>query len=211
MDVHKAYDQWSAIYDTNDNKTRDLEGNALRETLSAFEFESCLEIGCGTGKNTVWLAEKASTVTSVDLSAEMLEKARAKINSDQVEFIQADINEDWNFSKGNYDLVSFSLVLEHIQDLNSIFKKVAAALKPGGLMYVGELHPFKQYAGSRARFERDGETIVVNCFTHHVSEFIQAGKTAGLQLVEIREVFDEGENGIPRLIVMVFQLASFPL
>jgi ubiquinone/menaquinone biosynthesis C-methylase UbiE len=211
MDVQQAYDQWSAIYDTNDNKTRDLEGNALRETLSAFEFESCLEIGCGTGKNTVWLAEKASTVTSVDLSAEMLEKARAKINSDQVEFIQADINEDWNFSKGNYDLVSFSLVLEHIQDLNSIFKKVAAALKPGGLMYVGELHPFKQYAGSRARFEQDGETIVVNCFTHHVSEFIQAGKTAGLQLVEIREVFDEGENGIPRLIVMVFQLASFPL
>src|SRR5688500_9521360 len=122
MDVQKAYGLWSAQYDTNENKTRDLEGKALRETLGQFEFDSCLEIGCGTGKNTQWLAEKSRSVTSVDLSNEMLEKARAKIKSERVQFLQADVNEDWHFSTGNHDLVSFSLVLEHIQDLDEIFK-----------------------------------------------------------------------------------------
>lgn len=203
MDVQKAYRLWSQQYDTNDNKTRDLEANALREMLSPFEFQNCLEIGCGTGKNTVWLAEKARSVTSVDLSFEMLEKAKEKIRTKNVEFIQADIIEDWKFSKGGYDLITFSLVLEHIKYLDAIFKKAAAALKPGGLMYIGELHPFKQYAGSKARFEMNGETVVVNCFTHHIKEYFQATRSNGFQMIKFDEHFDEGGD-IPRLLVMAF-------
>src|SRR5688572_26993310 len=131
MDIQQAYDLWSQQYDSNDNKTRDLEGKVLRETLDQFDFKNCLEIGCGTGKNTEWFCSKANKVTAVDLSLEMLAKAKQKISTVNVEFIQADIKQNWNFSKGNYDLVSFSLVLEHIQDLNEIFKKANEALAPG--------------------------------------------------------------------------------
>ena len=59
MSVQKAYDNWSQQYDTNINKTRDLEALALQEMLTKIEFENCLEIGCGTGKNTTWLFTKA--------------------------------------------------------------------------------------------------------------------------------------------------------
>ena len=207
MDVQQAYDRWSAQYDTNENKTRDLEGKCLRELLAEFEFEIVLEIGCGTGKNTEWLAAKAKSVMAVDLSAEMLEKAKSKIRKDHVQFVQADINREWEFSKGGYDLVVFSLVLEHIEDLNEIFKKAAAALKSGGIIYVGELHPFKQYTGSKARFEQDGETAVVDCFTHHIKEYFLATRANGLQMIKFDEHFDEGSD-IPRLLVMCFRKAS---
>ncbi len=203
METQKAYDLWSQQYDTNVNPTRDLEGKAFRQVLEEFRFSKCLEIGCGTGKNTEWLAQKAASVTGVDLSAEMLEVARSKIKNDHVQFVQADVNADWHFSSGSYDLVSFSLVLEHIANLDTVFQKAAAALRPGGYMYMGELHPFKQYAGSKARFDMHGETVILDCFTHHISEYIQSAKKQDLELADLREYFDEvGE--IPRLIVMVF-------
>ena len=72
MEVKKAYNVWAEQYDTNENKTRDLEAISLRTTLADFSFNTCLEIGCGTGKNTEWLLTKASHITAIDLSDEML-------------------------------------------------------------------------------------------------------------------------------------------
>jgi ubiquinone/menaquinone biosynthesis C-methylase UbiE len=204
MDTRAAYNIWAQQYDTNENKTRDLEGLALREILARIPFSNCLEIGCGTGKNTEWLMAKAS-VTGVDLSEEMLAKARAKIVSDKVQFVQADILKDWNFGN-DYDLVTFSLVLEHIEDLKPVLQKASACLQRGGHLYIGELHPFKQYSGSKARFETEEGVQVVNCFTHHVSDFMEAAKEAGLKLVSLEEYFDEGDRiHLPRVLVMVFE------
>jgi len=88
MNIQQAYNSWASQYDTNRNKTRDLEGQSLRETLNAFQFESCLEIGCGTGKNTVWLAEKVKHLTAVDFSGEMLNRARKKSPHQMWSFIR---------------------------------------------------------------------------------------------------------------------------
>jgi hypothetical protein len=49
-----------------------------------------------------------------------------KTGTDQVQFIQADINGEWSFAEGTYGLVSFSLVLEHIENLDGVFRKVAS-------------------------------------------------------------------------------------
>ncbi len=205
-DVQQAYNSWAQQYDSNENKTRDLEARSLRETLAALSFEHCLEIGCGTGKNTVWLLEKAATVTAVDLSEEMLVKAKEKIISPMVTFVQADITQLWNFASKQYDLVGFSLVLEHIELLQPVLEKASAVLKPGGYLYIGELHPFKQYNGSKARFETAEGTQVVTCFNHHITDFTDAAKANGFELISIREYFDEDDrNTIPRLLTFLFK------
>lgn len=204
--VQEAYNSWAQQYDSNENKTRDLEARSLRETLAPLSFERCLEIGCGTGKNTVWLMEKAASVTAVDLSEEMLEKARAKITATHVQFVQADITQPWSFAVTQFDLVGFSLVLEHIELLNPVLQKAAAALKPGGYLYISELHPFKQYNGSKARFETATGTQVVTCFNHHVSDFTDAATANGLELLVLKEYFDEDDRTtIPRLLTLLFQ------
>ncbi|HMI61051.1 MAG TPA: class I SAM-dependent methyltransferase, partial [Puia sp.] len=144
--------------------------------------------------------------TAVDLSEEMLAKARAKLTTPAVDFVQADITTDWTFRHKLYDLVTFSLVLEHISDLGPIFREVAASLKPGGYVYIGELHPYKQYAGSKARFETPAGTQVVDCFNHHVSDFTELPRQYGLVPVLVNEYFDEDDrSGIPRILTVVLQ------
>ncbi len=207
MNTKEAYNQWSKTYDDVVNKTRDLEGKALREILASINFENVLEIGCGTGKNSIWLVEKAKYVTSVDLSVEMLAKAKDKITSKNINFVQADITENWFFAnKNQFDLIGFSLVLEHIEDLKLIFEKVKQYLKPGGFLYIGELHPFKQYNGTKARFETENGTEIVDCFNHHISDFVENGLDNGLLIIQLKEYFDgTSENEIPRILALLFQ------
>ena len=206
VNTKQAYDNWSEQYDTNINKTRDMEALALQQTLAGISFGSCLEIGCGTGKNTAWLLTKAKEITAIDLSEAMLAKAKEKINSDKVNFIQADILQDWNFANKKYDLVSFSLVLEHIEKLEPVFLNVSKVIADGGFVYIGELHPFKQYAGSKARFATDEGEQVVTCFNHHLSDFIQAAKKYGFDIVDMNEYFDEDDRtAIPRILSILFR------
>lgn len=205
MNTQQAYNSWASQYDTNENKTRDLEAKALRDILSTIRFNTVLEIGCGTGKNTEWILQKATGITAVDLSEEMLAKAKEKIQSGKVEFVQANINSDWNFTNKTFDLVSFSLVLEHIENLDHIFKEVAKKLNSGGFVYVGELHPFKQYTGSKARFETEHGLQIVQCYNHHISDFIQPAKKYGLNIINLDEHFDDDEKTIPRILTLLLQ------
>jgi predicted TPR repeat methyltransferase len=206
MDTRQAYNVWASQYDTNENKTRDLEQHALRENISPLSFDNILEIGCGTGKNTAWLITRAKMLTAVDFSDEMLAKAREKVTDLHVNFKQADINSDWTFGHGLYDLITFSLVLEHIANLDHIFAQAAAALKTGGHIYIGELHPFKQYSGSKARFDTENGLQVVECFTHNISEFVQAAKKYGFSILDINEYFDDNNHKtIPRILTMLLK------
>ena len=207
MKTREAYNSWSEQYDSNHNKTRDLEAVALRSALKGIEINNCLELGCGTGKNSAWLSEKATALTAVDFSEGMLEMARRKITAANTKLIQAYLNKDWDFASGDYDCITFSLVLEHFSQLLPLFKKAAAVMSPGGHLYIGELHPFKQYGGSKARFETDAGTQIVECFNHHVSDFTHAAKQTGFRLIELQEYFDEDKrDAVPRILAMLFRL-----
>ena len=206
MNVQQAYNVWASQYDTNQNKTRDLEAKSLREMLHAIRIDRCLEIGCGTGKNTQWLIENAAHITAVDLSEEMLAKAKEKVKTDRVTFRQADITTEWVFAEGQYNLVVFSLILEHIEHLDPIFEKASRVLQTGGYLYIGELHPFKQYSGSKARFDTEAGTHIVSCFNHNVSDFIQTARVHGLTVSNLDEYFDDDDRtSIPRILTILFQ------
>ena len=163
-------------------------------------------MGCGTGKNTVWLSSVSKQVVAIDFSEEMLKKARQNSAAKNVAFQQADISKDWDFISELFDLVSFSLVLEHFEDLNLVFQKVAKVLAPNGFLYVGELHPFKQYTGSKARFDTLEGRQILTCFTHHISNFVSAAQSNGLSLITLNEYFDYNDtNNIPRILTLVFK------
>lgn len=205
MEVGKAYNSWSLQYDTNENKTRDLEAIVLRKNLTGKSFKHCLEVGCGTGKNTEWLLTICDQITAIDLSEGMLAKAKEKLNSTKVNFGLVDITKDWTFANPPYDLVTFSLMLEHIENLEAIFEKVAQVTTSGSYLYIGELHPFKQYTGSKARFETESGTQVVTCFNHHTTDFTNAAKAFGFSLIHFEEHFDDNDrNQIPRILNLLF-------
>ncbi len=205
MNNQQAYNAWSASYDTVENKTRDTEARALRETVAG-ENLTILEIGCGTGKNTEFLQTKAKHLVGADFSKKMLAKAKEKITAETVEFRQMDLREEWDFAEKYFDLITCSLVLEHIENLDFVFQQASKVLKNGGRFYVGELHPFKQYLGTKARFDTASGVFELECFVHHVSDFFAAGKKNGFVCVELNEWFDnDGEAQIPRLLTLVFE------
>jgi len=205
MNIQQAYNAWSESYDTVENKTRDLEARALRESVSGENME-ILEIGCGTGKNTEFLQTGAKRLIGADFSAEMLEKAKTKIKAANVEFKQLDLREDWNLAEASFDLVTCSLALEHIENIDFVFAEANKVLRSGGKFYFGELHPFKQYQGSKARFETGSGVFELECFVHHVSEFFEAAKNNGFECIELKEWFDaDDKTQIPRLLTMILR------
>ncbi len=206
MNVQQAYNQWSEIYDTNQNKTRDLEANALRASILPASKLDILEIGCGTGKNTEHLLNHAKHLIGADFSSEMLAKAKAKITAENVEFRQMDLRDNWDFAEDSFDLITCSLALEHIENIDFIFQQASKVLRSGGQFYIGELHPFKQYQGTKARFETATGVFELECFVHHVSEFFAIAKDNNFNCLELKEWFDDDDiTQIPRLLSIIFE------
>jgi 2-polyprenyl-3-methyl-5-hydroxy-6-metoxy-1,4-benzoquinol methylase len=209
MSVQQHYNEWASTYDEVENKTRDLEKLAGQRVLSDVSADSIIELGCGTGKNTIWLAEKAAHVTAIDLSEEMMLKAKQKVQLSNVVFQQFDITQEWTFTERKADLITCSLILEHIESLKPVFEQVSNHLKENGHFYVCELHPCKQYSGSKARFETGEGTQVLQCFTHHITDFISAATENNLTLLNLDEWFDNDDRtNLPRLISFLFQKRS---
>ena len=205
MSIQDAYNQWSEIYDLNENLTRDLDQQVLKEQLGNLRFRSILETGCGTGKNTVFLAEIGEHVHALDFSQGMVEKAKEKVKAENVRFEMADLTKRWPCEESAYDLIVCSLVLEHISNLTHIFAEVARVLEPGGKFFINELHPFKQYQGTKARFEKEIGVTEVDAFVHHISDFTNAASANGLSLIQFHEYWHPADqNKPPRLASFMF-------
>lgn len=206
MGIEKAYNAWAKQYDTDENLTRDLDIQSTIETLDKYKFGNVIELGCGTGKNTSWLLKKAKKIISIDFSQEMLNLAEAKIKDDRVRFVKANLNDDWAIESDFADLITCSLTLEHIKDFNHIFTQANQKLKKNGLFFISELHPYKQYTGSKAKYETKSGITELQVFVHHTSEYLDNAINNNFDLIELKEWFDEkSETKIPRLISFVFK------
>ncbi len=182
MSIQHAYTTWSASYDQDKNRTRDLDAQVTRNALAHLHVRSILEMGCGTGKNTALLAQIGETVHALDFSEGMIAKAREKIHADHVTFSLADLTQPWPCDDTWAELVVCNLVLEHIENLSFIFAEAARILSSGGQFFISELHPFRQDEGTKANFQQ-GQTITeIQAYLHHVSDFIHAATQNGFTL-----------------------------
>jgi len=203
-EIINDYDAWAYQYDSNINPTRDLDKAITKKSLSNLNFSNVLELGCGSGKNTEWLITRANKLVGLDFSASMLNLARNKITSKKVTFINADLNEKWPVNNNSFDLITINLTLEHIEILDHIFNSMFMKLTKGGKCFVCELHPKKQLAGSKARFEENGAEIILDVFQHSELDYVQSAEKAGLNLLTKKYWYDN-ENDLPRLISFLFE------
>ena len=209
--VQSVYNTWAETYDEQENKTRDLDKEATRKTLSAVINLSSivLEFGCGTGKNTAWLGDHAAQVTAVDFSEEMLNKAMQKIALPNIHFKQADVTKPWPFADESFNLMTCNLILEHVKTLDFIFSEAQRVLRSNGYFFISELHPVKQYMGSKARFELNNKFVSPDCYTHHISEYFSSATKFHLVCTELKEWFDDNNpDSIPRLVNFLFKKKS---
>jgi malonyl-CoA O-methyltransferase len=136
----------------------------------------------------------------------MIAQARAKVEAKNVQFAQADFTQTWPCADGGVNLIVCNLVLEHIENLAHVFAQAYRVLADGGKFFVCEMHPFKQYQGKKAVFERGEEQIAIAAFTHHTSDFFEAARSAGFQVASLREWWHEQDEGLPpRLVSFLFE------
>jgi len=120
---------------------RGVEAVLLGDEADAFaqHHRMVLELGCGPGRNAIYLAQKGCSVDAVDLSKEALEwgKERAGDKNVQVNFIQRNIF-DLDIEEGQYDFVYDSGCFHHIAPHRRInyLEMVKKALKPEGLYSI---------------------------------------------------------------------------
>lgn len=205
-DIQKAYNNWSKIYDADENRTRDLDRVVTQKTLANWQGKSILELGCGTGKNTRLLSQIGENVHALDFSEGMISFAREKLNSSNVTFSLADITHPWHCDNASIDLVVCNLVLEHIENISFIFSEACRVLGTGGHFFICELHPFRQYQGTQANFQTIHGTTEIQAFVHHISDFLDAAKSSGFRLKEFKEWWHEtDQNKLPRLVSFMFK------
>jgi len=123
MNIQDAYNQWAETYDSDINFTRDLDQKVTQIIFEGQRFNSILELGCGTGKNTRLLAQIGQYIHAVDFSQGMIEKAKRKIQASNVRYSMADITNRWPCNDQSYDLIVCNLVLDTLKNLAAYSQK----------------------------------------------------------------------------------------
>ena len=95
-----------------------------------------LEIGCGTGLFTAEILKTGASVTAIDISPDLLDKARKNAGPGNVTFKVCDA-ENTGLESGGFDCVYGSSVLHHL-DLDAALAEFSRLLKKGGRMLFTE-------------------------------------------------------------------------
>lgn len=168
--------------------------------------DDVLDMGCGTGRFTVPLAQRSRSVAGLDLSPMMLATARTKLAD---RGLAADLREgDMTgvpFDDASFDVVISMLTLMHIPrpDRQQVFCEAARVLRPGGRLLLGVKNSVfeRMFRGDRFAVAditdveseeltftntRGGEDLVAPWHSFSPHELASLTAIAGLSLVHLR-------------------------
>ena len=198
----------------------ELEEPEVDRALGDVKDLEVLDVGAGTGRHAVRVAQRGARVTAVDFSEEMLARARQKTGADRVRWFVHDVALPLPFEARSFDRVLSALVLEHIpvDDLASFFRDLGRVARDDGLIVVTAMHPAMFLKGVSANFRDDSGEVRPRSYVATLSDYVMGAIQAGLVIVSLAEhPVDEGlvaRNersrkwlGWPALVVMTFKRA----
>jgi arsenite methyltransferase len=106
--------------------------------------ERVLDLGSGAGTDSlvaVQMVGSEGSVTGIDMTAEMLEKARAaamELGADNVEFVEGEV-ERLPFADGSFDVVISNGVIDLVPDKDAVFSEIHRVLRPGGRIQIADV------------------------------------------------------------------------
>lgn len=167
------------------------------------EGDSVLDLGSGAGFDCFLASKKVGKkgkVIGVDMTEEMIEKARGnakKHNFENVEFRQGEI-EDLPVEDNSVDVVISNCVINLSPDKEKVFREAYRVLKKGGKMYVSDI----VLLGELTKEQKNNPNLLVGCVTGALpkEEYLDVIKKAGFKvriLSEDREISKKQYKGIP--------------
>ena len=137
--VRSMFDRISPVYDAmNRTMTVGLDQRWRRAAVAAVvqPGDRVLDACCGTGDLAVAAQEVGGTVTGLDFSERMLERARRK--SGQVEWVQGDALA-LPFSDGSFDAATVGFGVRNLDELGGGLVELRRVLRPGGRLAILEI------------------------------------------------------------------------
>jgi SAM-dependent methyltransferase len=142
---HANTERFNAIASTfDDNPTRVAlargVASAILEAVPVTAREQAMELGCGTGLVTALLAPSLRHVLAVDGSANMLDVLRRKASDlgiHNIEPLEMDLSQ--HMPVGPFDLIYSSMTLHHIEDVETLFRRVYERLAPAAWVAFADL------------------------------------------------------------------------
>jgi len=152
------------------------------------EGETVLDLGSGAGIDCFLAANKvgkSGRIIGVDMTSEMIEKARENAREggyENVEFRLGEI-EDLPVADGLIDVVISNCVINLVPDKKKAFKEIFRVLKPGGRMLISDIVLLK----ALPKFVRDSITGYVSCISGAIKreEYMRIVEEAGFQDIRI--------------------------
>lgn len=173
-----GYACWSEQYDEPGNPAIAMEQPAVWQLLEAGRPGTALDAACGTGRYARRLTDLGHAVTGIDISPEMLDRARKAVPAGR--FIEGDL-QAMPLATGYFDLVVCGLALGHVADLYAPIQEFGRVLKTGGRLIVSVLHPFLVLLGWQPSFrDSDRHRRFIREYTHLHSDYVGAFARAGL-------------------------------
>jgi ubiquinone/menaquinone biosynthesis C-methylase UbiE len=151
----------------------------------------CLDLACGTGRTGEWLKAKGvRTIDGIDVTPEMLERARAK---QLYRSLFLGSVEETGISHAHYDLTVMSLVDEHLATLEGVYREAYRLSTSRAKFVVVGMHPYFFMTGMPTHFQdNEGNPKAIETHIHLVSDHVRAALEAGWTLAEMYEgVIDE--------------------
>jgi ubiquinone/menaquinone biosynthesis C-methylase UbiE len=188
LSLNEGYNRWSEFYDADDIPLHLLEESVVDEALGNVAGKTVLDLGCGTGRQTLRLAAQGAIVTGVDQSEGMLEKAKVKDTGGAVKFLHLNLDENFPFQDDAFDLVVSFLALEHLSNLGQFFSDCRRVCRNTGFLYFTAMHPAMVLRGVQARFtESSGRKVYPKSHPYQISDYLNSALGAGLQLSKVTE------------------------
>lgn len=180
----EGYRIWSRTYD-GPNTTFDLDEPFIREVVDALPPGDALDAACGTGRIAAYLAGRGHRVRGVDLSPDMLRRARRRVP--RAEFRQGDLSR-LPVPDESVDLVVCSLALTHVPALDPVLAEFARVSRPGGHVVIADIHPEGVARGVVPPVRLpDGRPARVTTYRHLVGDYVRAALAAELRVRRCEE------------------------
>ncbi len=143
MHEHKRFDDAATTWDDDPGheKRQVAVAQAIKEAVDLSPQMKAVDIGGGTGRLSILLADLVGSIVVTDPSPGMVQVARERIEaaglSDRLRAVQADLTSDR--LDGAYDVAWSSMALHHVQDLDGLLRSVAGLLVDGGRLCIADL------------------------------------------------------------------------
>jgi 2-polyprenyl-3-methyl-5-hydroxy-6-metoxy-1,4-benzoquinol methylase len=137
---------WDARYLTAAKIWSGEPNPRLVEHTSDLPPGTALDAGSGEGADAIWLASQGWRVTAVDVSTVALDRAAARAAeagmavADRISWQQADLL-SWDPPAQQFDLVSAQFMQLPRAARDTLHRRLAAAVRPGGTLLIVGHHP----------------------------------------------------------------------